>query len=80
MHSRMMEQILGLEFPGMHSQTNGHMLTAGTSVSGDGQNDYTPNLSDSLSDDSFSPEMQQWMQSYPEPSIPLHGYDFQSFA
>ena len=80
MNSRIMSQLLGLEFPGVDSQANGHLMSSGSSAALDGQNGFTPQLSDGLSDSSFSPDMQQWMQSYPEPSIPLYGYDFQSFT
>ena len=83
MNSRVMSQLLGLEFPGMdtgpQSTSTGHLVQPGLAI--ETSNRYAPVMTDSVSDSSpFTPDMQQWMQSYPEPSIPLSGYDFQSFT
>lgn len=75
--SRIMERILGLEFPGTHS---GHPMPGlPTTVNTSSQGTYVLHPGDGISEAPFSPEVLQWIQSYPEPSIPIHGYDFQSF-
>ena len=76
-----MSQLLGLEFPATSDlQTTDPMIPQGTSTGMDSQNDYTYSLGFSNLNTSYSPETQQWLQSYPELSIPLHGYDFHSFT
>ena len=77
---RMMAQLLGLEFPGIDSQISSQTMPPGLSTSKEGYNNYTSSSSDGLSDSSLSPEMQHWMQNYPESAIPVYGYDFQSFT
>ena len=81
MCSRMMAQLLGLDFSNV-PQANGHAASAGNPVPVDSRMTYTPatNTNDGFSDSSYSPEMLQWIQSYPDPPLPLHCYDLQSFT
>ena len=73
--SRMMAHLLGLDFLGEGSNSNDGHPNAMAIV-----NDYGSPSSDVFSDVAGQTDMQQWLQSYADSSIPLHGYYFQSFT
>ncbi|EJD03824.1 uncharacterized protein FOMMEDRAFT_19176, partial [Fomitiporia mediterranea MF3/22] len=85
-NARVMAQLLGLEIPGVNPTVHQPPWASGSvpNSSSSSQTGFSPASADytrpGTVPPSNAPAPGQWMQEFPDSSIPFQGYDFQSFT